>query len=637
VEERLVEKISWNFPENNDGNEYGFNDSGIETFMGSKWTSVAKEIIQNALDARIDGKKNVVVKFSKFSRAKSEFPGVAKLADVFDRCSSYYSGHKKVSKFFENAKDHINGDTINYLRVSDYNTTGLSGEMKDVNSNIYKLLKGTGVSNKGVGSSGSFGIGKHAPFALSQFRTIFYHSVREDSSEVFQGVSILTTHENKDGNKTQGKGYYGITDKNQPLVSQKSFPGFVERKEQGTDIIIPGVEFTKDWKKKIVQSVVDQYLVSIIEGELVVYVENIKISKESVIAMFEDFYDEEVGSIYTKDYMTAYTDSDSVRKAVDIFGMGEVEIRIIRKNNGKNRVGYFRNGMKILDKGNFRTSMKFSGILMVRGKELNEFLRQLEPPRHDAWLFGRNEDDPKYAEKVINKIRSEINELIQNIASESMTEESDMDYLKDILPNTSEEDTFDEKDGSHNDELKPINPIAASDITNISKVNIEVSKNPDYSGESGESDFPDEGEGDSGENGGTGGNSSGNAGGGQGDGNNTTSSSNDKGKGSKNKVDKPKIIHKLIEGPEYGSLKFKLLCDQATKLKVSFNYKGEAKKDKSKVEFSLVSPDTSHRNLTQVSANELVINTVENKMETIEIRLKKIINSAYEVDIYEIY
>jgi hypothetical protein len=628
--------ISWNFPENNDGNEYGFNDSGIETFMGTRWTSVAKEIIQNALDAKIKGEKHVTVEFKKFSMHRSEFPGADKLADIFNRCSTYYSGHSKVSKFFGSANELINGETIDYLRVSDYNTSGLSGDMNDVNSNLYKLLKGTGVSNKSAGSSGSFGIGKHAPFALSQFRTIFYHSVREDNSEIFQGVSILTTHKNKNENKTQGKGYYGITHKNQPLVTPTVFPNIVSRSEQGTDIIIPGVEFSRDWKKKIIQSVVDQFLVSIIEGELIVFVEDIRIDKESVCALFDDFYDEEIGSIYTKDYLSAYSESDSQIKTIDIFNKGEIEIRVLRKIDGKNRVGYFRNGMKIMDKGNFRTSMKFSGVMMVRGDELNEYLRQLEPPRHDDWLYERNDDEPKYAKKVIDKIRSEINDLIQNIASESMTEESDMDYLKELLPNTTEEDKFDEKEGTYNENLEEINPVAVSDITNVTQVNVEVSKTQDLSGNTGESDDPGESDGDGGENDGDGGDTSGNSGGGQGDRSSTTSSSNDRGNETSNKSDKPKIIHKLIEGQEYGTLIFKLQCDKSTKLKVAFYYKGEGKKDKTKVEMTLPSQNPINADIKQVGLNELIVTTVENRMETIELKLKNTISAAYEVNIYEV-
>ena len=56
--------IDWNFPGNNFGTLSGIGEAGIETFKGSPCRSLAREICQNSLDARLDPGKPVRVEFS---------------------------------------------------------------------------------------------------------------------------------------------------------------------------------------------------------------------------------------------------------------------------------------------------------------------------------------------------------------------------------------------------------------------------------------------------------------------------------------------------------------------------------------------------------------------------------------------
>ena len=48
----MKEGIGWKFPSSGGGAVAGFNDSGIETYMGKPFESLAREVIQNSLDAR---------------------------------------------------------------------------------------------------------------------------------------------------------------------------------------------------------------------------------------------------------------------------------------------------------------------------------------------------------------------------------------------------------------------------------------------------------------------------------------------------------------------------------------------------------------------------------------------------------
>ena len=59
-----IMSIDWNFPGNNFGTLSGIGEAGIETFKGSPCRSLAREICQNSLDARLDPGKPVRVEFS---------------------------------------------------------------------------------------------------------------------------------------------------------------------------------------------------------------------------------------------------------------------------------------------------------------------------------------------------------------------------------------------------------------------------------------------------------------------------------------------------------------------------------------------------------------------------------------------
>ena len=57
------ENIGWNFPNSNHGKVSGVSEAGIETFKGSLYSSLAREICQNSLDASLDSSKPVIVEF----------------------------------------------------------------------------------------------------------------------------------------------------------------------------------------------------------------------------------------------------------------------------------------------------------------------------------------------------------------------------------------------------------------------------------------------------------------------------------------------------------------------------------------------------------------------------------------------
>jgi len=160
--------IGWNFPSNNFAQLNGISEAGIETFRGAPYSSLAREISQNSLDAILDKEKPVIVEFQKIYIDKYEIPGYEELKDAMERCLDFWSSfnNKKATDFFENSCNVLNREKISVLRISDFNTIGLTGSDKEYEITPWQsLVKSSGVSDKSGASGGSFGIGKSAPFA----------------------------------------------------------------------------------------------------------------------------------------------------------------------------------------------------------------------------------------------------------------------------------------------------------------------------------------------------------------------------------------------------------------------------------------------------------------------------------------
>jgi hypothetical protein len=202
--------IELKFPPNNDGEEQGLNDAGVETFGGKTGHYVAREGAQNVGDAAADGVDTVTIEFNLIEVPVASIPCVNELKKVLEASQHFWSTNKKTLDFCEAAIKKLNKPKIPVLKISDFGTTGLTGVDSDRQGKWYCLVRSGGVSNKESGAGGSYGIGKFAPFAASDLRTVFYSTRTTENAVAFQGVSRLVTHLDPQERTTQGTGYIGI-------------------------------------------------------------------------------------------------------------------------------------------------------------------------------------------------------------------------------------------------------------------------------------------------------------------------------------------------------------------------------------------------------------------------------------------
>lgn len=425
--------IKWNFPSNGGGVISGISDAGIETFKGTPYKALAREICQNSLDARKSSDYPVKVEFGLIKIQSNEIPGYCELINVIENCKDYWTenNNKKAMKFFDKAIDTINNHSINVLRISDYNTLGLEGSDKEVNSSWSNLVKGNGVSNKEGGAGGSFGIGKSAPFACSDLRTVFYSTKDNNSIMAYQGVSRLASCR-MNGYITQGTGYYGDENLNMPVKEMIHLDKNYSRTETGTDIFILGFNKEEYWKEQMISSILDGFLVAIWSGLLEVIIEDVNISKDTLSSIVNQ-YDNYI-SVNVKNYYNALISSKTITKEWNFNGLGNVKLMLLEGQGFCRKVLISRkSGMKIFEQDRLSSYIEFAGILILEGEDVNSFFRDMETPEHNKWQPKRsdNKNAEKYKKQLYQTIKKYVNELQNVNDNETLEIEGLGDYIAD--------------------------------------------------------------------------------------------------------------------------------------------------------------------------------------------------------------
>lgn len=420
---------TWAFPSNNNGQLVGINDSGVETFKGTPIKSLAREICQNSIDAALLNGQPTHVEFQVFEVSPKDIPDIEGLKDAFNRCLQFQP-FDKAKMFFKRALEILNGKKITCLRISDHNTTGLTGSREEYYSPWCNLVKSTGSSDKSGSNGGSFGIGKYAPFACSAFRTVFYSTNDTDGVTAYQGVSRLTSFKSKDNDITQGIGFYG-NKKNTPVNDQISLDSSYKREstDYGTDIFILAFSGGTDWHHQMVASVLDGFLYAVFTGKLVVNVNGTLINQDTLpqlVISYKDYFEEYADEYYQvltneKAAQTFETDISEGKDRIT----GKATLRLMIMPEFHRRVAMVRQtGMKIKDKGNINGLIPFAGVLYIEGDSLNSYLRNLENPQHLEWEIERA-DNKSEAKRLLGALTKFIKRSLDELKDDDSKEELD--------------------------------------------------------------------------------------------------------------------------------------------------------------------------------------------------------------------
>ena len=487
-------RICWDFPLKGTGNEQSYTNSGIELFKGKElMENLAREICQNSLDARNpESKGPVEVQFKCVYVSQEEHILFADFKECLKSCRENWEGRMddNLRDFLAAADKMLESQKIPVLVASDKNTMGLNGVNAGENeeSAWRALAHSDGVSAKGSDSSGSYGIGKDAPFACTALSMVFYNTYAIDGGRAFQGTARLATLK-KNGKKTVGTGHYLYIEDSSPEADEEwrpireddncSFLKEFPRSEYGTDIIVVGFSEAENWVDKMIRAIVANFFLAIHQEKLIVTVQDKVIDKKALPGIIEQFKDSrtiEQKTIY--EWYQALTEPDN-EGPYYLSVLEENDVALYLKSNEEyhNRVAYFRSsGMRIrvAKPGSFQP---FSAVVVVEKSELNRVLRKAEPPRHNRWdaaLIKNNPELRKKAQESLEKMDSWLREELRKTyeqTSSNFQDSGEGEYLPD-----EGDKTFDDQQGS--DILRVRQTLVSSRSVNPSPGNIQSGSKP---------------------------------------------------------------------------------------------------------------------------------------------------------------
>ncbi|MCC2963463.1 hypothetical protein LK540_23780 [Massilia sp. IC2-278] len=480
--------IGWIHPTDDSDQWDGFNEPGIEHFSGSPIRHLAREVVQNSLDSydEVIGKA-VKVTINEVNIKTSQIPGLEQLIETFQLCLiSAENESPKAKQFFELGLKELERPKIKVLEISDFNTKGIRGPAKN-GAPYYAFMKAKGQSKKSSETAGgSFGIGKFAPYAVSRLRTVFVSTVfKSENGEVqqlSQGKSILMSHDDKEGRRHQGIGFWGVKEKCQPVENQSDdIPQWLSRasnsdeisKKVGTKLIILGFESQTGWQQSLAASIAENFFGAINTGRL-----EVSIDKKYVInsnGISEIFANQEIVNAIvneknepeqfknSSEYYTCLTSHEDVFiEQHQNLHLGLCELKILVREGLSKKVAFLRNGMFISDSltlpglKNFSEFKDFVAVFQCKDDKGLELLRSMEPPRHDDFEPDRlpTKDEQGKARRALKEMATWIREMLRRRAKDPVSEITKIDELKDFFA-----DEADEGKGNGLEEKNPFGKI----------------------------------------------------------------------------------------------------------------------------------------------------------------------------------
>ncbi len=521
-----MSEIGWHHPVDDADQWDGFNQPGIEHFRGNPVPYLAREVHQNSMDAAEEGQE-VFVQIRLHQVDTLSLPNLDELRTNIEACmpGATIEGDK-ATHFFAKAKKELRRKKISVLEISDYNTRGMKGPATN-GTPFFAFMKAEGQSIKNdPTATGSYGIGKFAPYAVSNLRTVFVSTVFQDDQgdyqQLTQAKSVFMSHD-VDEERLRGVGYWGVKEKCRPLKGvSEELPDWVQRvnseeelpKNKGTKLSILCFDKVSNWQAILAASVAENFFGAIMSGHLRVDIDDGKflLSKDTLKDFFQDNEvresvvclknePEQFDNCYQ--YLRALSDDDTevIIEESQQTHLGLCQVRILIGEGLPKKVCALRNGMFITSRLNglkiFSDFKEFVAVFSCQNKDGNKLLRAMEPPRHDDFEPERltTKKDQAKGNKALAGVAKWIRDMLKRHAKDPVSDVTVLDELKEFFGDEGDDDS-----GSGADEINPYGKVVirAKPI----KVTAKSSALPGDQGNSNNGNGSGVGDGDGGDGGG---------------------------------------------------------------------------------------------------------------------------------------
>lgn len=462
---------SWQFSNREDGVEIGLSGNASGNFTNDLFFNLAREVLQNSLDASAGGK--VTVSFSIEQLRTDDLPGIESLKLHLADCLAHAKAknHRPTIAYFEQGIKNLNKKPLDVLKISDYGTTGMTGPYVP-GAGFYAYMKGVGQggTEKVSGlTGGSHGLGKITVENISTIKTQFVSSKWIDKSTnnqgmFFQGRTSLISRYDASGNLLNPEGYFGNT--NYTAIEDKAqIPSWAKREDFGSDTFVIAFNRRPYFPKALIAATVQNFFQAILDEKLEVEVLGEKINAANIVklASGEDIK-EHIKEVKnqpkefekTKFILQAMTSSQAKVYSRQDAAFGHVQIRILKQENAPQKVCFIRNGMVITTEQHllkqFPNCSDFIAVFECLNDAGLEYFRSLEPPAHDQYDYEvlYDEKEKLKAKKDLANLTEWIREKVNEVAQRKVRDTSNIDWISKLFPK--DEEAF---EGKESPEINP--------------------------------------------------------------------------------------------------------------------------------------------------------------------------------------
>ena len=431
---------------------------------------LAREAIQNSVDAGIDNKK-VEVRFRSDAVSdarKAAFIEAAGLSDIVARVADLELTGPNCLHTLDKPRS-----AIPLLYVEDYNAVGLSGDPHDKRSNFYRLLLSLGDRSKSRTAhgttGGSYGFGKSVYSSSSAIQTIFAYTrfTGADGKEMTRifGCGYFISHDHKK-KPYSGRAWLGSKPRTDELGRVVVDPlenraadalatklGFNLRAEgeRGTSILI--VDAAVDMQS-VIKGVEDWWWPRLVDSKLDVQIHDAdrtihypKPKKNEALRPFIEAFEIANGRAAPKKDTQKFAPFNK-EGGVAMGACGFVVVPL--DGNGNPTVSADRANSVALIRGplmvvayhpvSHQTSPAIVGVYLAPDEEsVEQTLRKSEPPAHDRWdpestnLRDETGQNQKLVASILSRIRAGLRRFQQEASPPAPAKQRRMTQLERAL------------------------------------------------------------------------------------------------------------------------------------------------------------------------------------------------------------
>ena len=405
-------------------------DSSSAHFRDDPIPKMIREVLQNSLDAKVDGLFDPVEVTITDTRVDPHTIGADDLRLHLQACRERAEQNKKpeIQTLYAKALRALDQPPIRCLKVVDSNTTGLQGPSWDA-----LVFQEGSVYKPGDAPGGSNGTGKNAVLNVSDLRTVFYSTRyangREGRVEKCQGKATLMAHPSPKGKKenVQHIGFFTMPD-GRPILTN-DIEGFYRLENVGTGVFIMGFNpRSPEWSDDITRAIIENFFFAIHHKKLTVKIEpeggtSVIVDHGTLDGLFENLNSDKP----THHYYKAIRDHE-IESTDGIGKIGSLNV-YLSVGSGPRRTAYInRNGMLITDSKEQKVNP-----IAPRGKSLwpdfatvvtpdtdkgDEWIRLTENASHDSMSLIQSFEgkDLRNAQKWFRETRAAISTIIDTAA-----------------------------------------------------------------------------------------------------------------------------------------------------------------------------------------------------------------------------